>query len=228
MSATLFWDIDGTLLTTARAGIIAFERAASEVCGRDVDLDELPTAGLTDFQVAALVVETAGAPAEDAAAVLAAYERHLPDCLPLRTGSVLPGVVEILDDLSERPDVTLWLLTGNTRRGAQAKLSHYGLDRYFATGAFCEGAWSREDIARHALTLGGGEPVYVIGDTPHDVRCGLAIGARTVAVATGAYSADELEAEKPWLLLERLPARERFSELLELNRRSLDPSLPSQ
>src|SRR5437588_8641605 len=112
MSATLFWDIDGTLLTTARAGIIAFERAAAEVCGCEVDLDELTTSGLTDFQIAGLVAEAAGGTKEDAAGVLAAYERHLPECLPLRRGNVLPRVVEILDDLAARPDVALFLLTG--------------------------------------------------------------------------------------------------------------------
>jgi phosphoglycolate phosphatase len=48
--------------------------------------------------------------------------------------------------------------------------------------------------------------MVVIGDTPHDVRCGKAIGARTVAVASGPrYSLDELESSGPWLALERLP-----------------------
>jgi phosphoglycolate phosphatase len=216
MTATLFWDIDGTLLTTARAGIIAFERAASEVCGHAIDLDELPTAGLTDFQIAGLVAEAAGGTQEDAAAVLASYERHLPECLPLRDGNVLPGVVDILDDLSARADVTLWLLTGNTRGGAGAKLGHYGLGGYFADGAFCVSHTDRDEIARDALALANGDVVYVIGDTPHDVRCGKAIGARTVAVASGGHSAEELAPSEPWLLLERLPSPEGFSELLGL------------
>jgi phosphoglycolate phosphatase len=46
----------------------------------------------------------------------------------------------------------------------------------------------------------------VIGDTPHDVSCGKAIGARTVAVATGpGYTLEELMAHDPWLALGALP-----------------------
>lgn len=37
------------------------------------------------------------------------------------------------------------------------------------------------------------EKCYVIGDTPHDIRCGKAIGARVVAVASGGYSVEALE-----------------------------------
>lgn len=59
--------------------------------------------------------------------------------------------------------------------------------------------------------------VFVIGDTPHDVRCGQAIGALTVAVASGSYGVEELAATDPWLVLEQLPEPERFVELLGLD-----------
>jgi phosphoglycolate phosphatase len=224
MSAVLFWDIDGTLLTTARAGVFALVEAAHEVCGVEPDLSGLHTAGLTDSEVAGLVIEHCGGQAdpETVSALLRAYEGHLPERLHLRQGRVLPGVLEILDDVAGRPDVRSLLLTGNTPAGARAKLRHYGLDGYFEDGAFCAQAESRESIARRALDLvshgsnGGGHDIFVIGDTPHDVRCGQAIGARTVAVATGGYPADELEPCGPWLTLERLPSPARFAELLGL------------
>ena len=222
MSAVLFWDIDGTLLTTARAGVFALEEAAREVCGAEPDIAELRTAGLTDSEVAALVIEHCGASADPAvvSAMLRAYERHLPDRLHWRQGQVLDGVEAVLRDLSVRPDVTCMLLTGNTEAGARAKLSHYGLDGYFESGAFCRDGDDRVTIARAARELanGSGPPpdLFVIGDTPHDVRCGQAIGARTVAVASGPYPLDELEACGPWLALERLPEPERFAELLGL------------
>jgi phosphoglycolate phosphatase-like HAD superfamily hydrolase len=223
----LFWDIDGTLLTTKRAGVFALEEAAREVCGTSPDFATLKTAGLTDHEVAVLAIRACGGddPEGNAGAFLRAYERHLPDRLGLRNGGPLPGVVEILDALSGRPDVTSLLLTGNTPDGARAKLEHYGLARYFEGGAFCLEGDDRARIARRALELAArdaGAPVdpettYVIGDTPHDVRCGHEIEARTVAVASGTYSVDELEAEDPWLVLERLPSPDRFAELLELD-----------
>ena len=221
----LFWDIDGTLLSTARAGVFALEEAAREVCGGDPDFSDLFTAGLTDAGVAAKALEACGAQADaqTVVAFLRAYERHLPDRLHLRRGGALPGVVEILDDLSGDPRVRSLLLTGNTEAGARAKLAHYGLSAYFSGGAFCVGNETREQIARRALEVaaeanGGAPPAaaYVIGDTPHDVRCGKAIGARTVAVASGPHDVEDLRECEPWLVLERLPEPARFRELLGL------------
>jgi phosphoglycolate phosphatase len=221
----LFWDIDGTLLTTKRAGVFALEEAAREVCGEVPDIAELPTAGLTDHQIAEVVVREAGAPptAETAAAFLRAYERHLPDRLGLRDGEALPGVVDVLDSLAGREDVLSLLLTGNTPAGAAAKLAHYGLDRYFDAGAFCADGDDRSRIARRAAKLAAErigatfDPgrAFVIGDTPHDVRCGKEIGARTLAVASGPYSLAELEQHDPWLALPALPPPQRFAELIE-------------
>ena len=125
----LFWDIDGTLLSTGRAGIFAWERAVVEVFGGTVDFSSVKTAGLTDTEIAAALSKVASASptSEDVARVLQRYEHHLPDCLPLRTGTVLPGVMEVLEHLRGVDHVQSMLLTGNTRAGAAAKLAHYGL-----------------------------------------------------------------------------------------------------
>lgn len=222
--AFLLWDIDGTLLSTGRAGVFALEDAAREILGCEPAIADLPTAGLTDAQVAAMVIEACGGDAETSTvdAFLRAYERELPGRLPLRRGTVMPNVEAILDDLGGDPAVTSLLLTGNTRAGAAAKLAHYGLARHFGPGgAFCVGGGPREDIARAAWELAaaaGGEPdpdrVFVIGDTPHDVRCGKAIGARTVAVATGGASAEVLRACTPWRALDVLPPPAEFRAMI--------------
>jgi phosphoglycolate phosphatase len=225
VKAVVCWDIDGTLLTTARAGVFALEEAAREVCGAEADLAALRTSGLTDAEVAAAAIEACTGRAGDfatVAAFLRAYERHLPSRLPWRNGSVLPGVREILDDLAGRPDVTCLLLTGNTAAGARAKLAHYGLGSYFAGGAFCNDGDDRDAIACRARELAGrhlnGAPadelVFVVGDTPADVRCGRAIGARTIAVASGEHAEDELARAGAWLTLPRLPGPAEFARLL--------------
>ena len=62
------------------------------------------------------------------------------------TGHVLPNVREILETAcAGATDVRSYLLTGNTRGGAQAKLTHYGLWSFFPDGAFAEDTAS----ARH-------------------------------------------------------------------------------
>ena len=226
VQSVICWDIDGTLLTTARAGVFALEEAAREVVGQVPDFSSLPTAGLTDAEVAALAIRTCGGDdsAQNVSEFLRVYERQLPDRLSWREGRVLPGVVEVLDHLAPRTDVACILLTGNTEAGARAKLAHYGLAGRFDAGAFCTGVDDRETIARraHALALERyghdlpGERIYVVGDTTHDVGCGKAIGARTVAVASGPVPRSELVASEPWLLLEALPEPHRFTELLGL------------
>ena len=155
MTRVLFWDIDGTLLTTARAGVFALEEAARAVIGHDVDFAALKTAGLTDWQVAELALRTAGAdPSEETVRrFLDIYEAHLPDRLHLRAGEVMHGVVPILEDLHGRDDVLSLLLTGNTEPGARAKLGHYGLSHWFDGGAFCADAGDRATIARRAVAL---------------------------------------------------------------------------
>jgi phosphoglycolate phosphatase-like HAD superfamily hydrolase len=223
----LCWDIDGTLLSTARAGVFALEEAAREVCGAEVDLQRLKTAGLTDSEIAALVIDRFGGDGDLPARVsafLRAYERHLPERLHWRRGHVMPGVVEALDHLAARPDVLNILLTGNTPAGGRAKLEHYGLTGYFDDGAFCADGDDRPTIARRARALAehlAGAPLpperlVVIGDTPADVRCGQSIGARTVAVATGGYTREELETTRPFCAWERLPAPDRLAASLGL------------
>lgn len=221
-SVVLFWDIDGTLLTTARAGVFSLEDAFAEVTGVPVSLQDLATAGMTDYRIAEAALAEAGHATDEETVqrFLRIHEEQLPDYLHRRDGHVLPGVREVLEDLRGRADVLNFLLTGNTEAGAAAKLAHYGLAEFFgAGGAFCAGPGERAEIARRALPLANGGQAFVIGDTPADVSCGKEIGARTVAVATGSYSADELRDTEPWLVLDQLPEPAAFRELLGLGPR---------
>lgn len=224
-ATVLFWDIDGTLLTTARAGIFAWEDALREVLSESVSLETFRTAGLTDREIAAELLRRSNREAADGdvARLVRAYEGHLPSSLPRRSGMVLPNVRAILERLRSCPEVYSFLLTGNTRAGAKAKLAHYQLESFFSDGAFSDDTADRPSIARNAMTLARSrfgpveaERVYVVGDTPHDIRCGQAIGARVIAVATGGYSVEDLRPLEPWWLLEQLPEPDTFLDRLGL------------
>jgi len=221
----LFWDIDGTLLTTGRAGMFAWEDSLRELVSSEFDLSAFRTAGMTDYQIARQTLELVGGDtsASTVERFLRRYEELLPGSLPRRQGRVLDNVREILEHLrDERPDVRSYLLTGNTRGGAQAKLRYYGIDEFFPDGAFAEDLGARSTIAARALDLArhagpvGDETIFVIGDTPHDIECAKAIGAKTIAVATGGYSVDELRPHHPWRLFETLPPPSEFVRLLEV------------
>ena len=219
----LFWDIDGTLLTTAKAGVFAWEDAVRELTGREFALSSVRIAGLTDYQIAVKTFTALGIDADEVRLrqLVDRYGDLLPVSLPRRQGRVLPNVREILEHLRGRADVRSYLLTGNTRAGARAKLTHYDLLRYFSDGAFAEDAQDRSTIAARALELArragpiAEDSVFVIGDTPHDITCANAIGARTIAVATGGYAVDELRPLGPWRLFETLPEPMAFTTLID-------------
>jgi phosphoglycolate phosphatase len=206
MHVCLF-DIDGTLIHTRGAGMAALREGMREAFGIAEPTDRVAVHGRTDRGITRDFFRHHGV--DDIPAhwerFREAYLRVLPGTLAARPGTVLPGVLLLLETLAARRDIALGLLTGNTREGARIKLAHYGLDRYFAFGGFGDDHLERDDVAREALgevasRLNGNvnlERVWVIGDTPMDVRCGRAIGARVIAVATGNHSRDELAGARP-------------------------------
>jgi phosphoglycolate phosphatase-like HAD superfamily hydrolase len=218
MHVCLF-DIDGTLISSGGAGKAALEAALASEFGITGLIDKVPLSGRTDRAIVRdlfrlhVIVETP----ENGRRLVEGYLRHLPECLANRRGQVLPGIAALLAGLHGRGDVAVGLLTGNIRAGARAKLGHFGLYDYFAFGGFGDEHFDRDDVAREALAevhhrYNGAVPperIWVVGDTPLDVRCARAIGARAVAVATGWHAYDELEQHGPDLLLRDLsdPAR---------------------
>ncbi len=208
------FDIDGTLISSGGAGRAALEQALASAFGIEYAIDRMLLGGRTDRAIVHDLFQT-HAIADTSAnrqRLAEAYLRHLPDCLERCGGKVLPGVVELLCLLRERGNTVLGLLTGNTREGAQAKLGHFGLNHYFALGGYGDDHHDRDDVARSVLVevqrLHGAkvhlEQVWVIGDTPLDIRCARSVGARSAAVATGWHEAAELAQHRPDVLVEDL------------------------
>ena len=210
----LLWDIDGTLISTGAAGHGAIIRATAQQFGGDGNLDGVEIAGRTDLAIAHQVLQKYGAPVtdENARGFLEIYLRMLAEELPRREGRVLPGVLDLLKRLVSQPDTTLGLLTGNLERGAKLKLEHYDLWRFFAFGGFADDHHDRNELGPFALSRAlegtgikfAGSQVDVIGDTGHDIACGKAFGARTVAVATGSWSREQLAEHQPDFLFDDL------------------------
>jgi len=208
------FDIDGTLITSGGAGENSFRDAVIEVCGGASALEGINFAGNTDTGIAREVLLEAGMEAsqENIMALLDAYLGKLADRIHLHQGKLLPGIIPLLERLKERPDCRLALLTGNLARGAEVKLSHYGVWNYFAFGAYADDHHVRNELGpvamARALEDHGEEftpdQIYVIGDTPRDIECGKAFGAVTVAVSTGKYSREELASHHPDFLFNDL------------------------
>lgn len=204
---TLLFDIDGTLVRTGGAGKTAMEAALKAEFGvRDL-YDTVAYSGRTDVDIAGelLTVHAIEPTAENRTRLTDAYLARLPAYLTSLGGAVCPGVEPLLRHVRGRDDVVLGLLTGNVRRGAETKLAHFGLWDYFAVGGFGDDHFDRDDVARAAVAAVGrhtgraveADGLWVIGDTPLDVRCARAIGAKVLAVATGWHHLDELRGCRP-------------------------------
>ncbi len=119
-------------------------------------------------------------------------------------GYLLPGVEALLQRLDTEPDVVQTVLTGNIAANAAVKLRVFGMDRWLDLRAGAFGSDHHDRCAlvpiacARAARLYGGPPevVWVLGDTPKDLACARAGGARCLLVATGRVPYEEL-AELP-------------------------------
>ena len=177
----------------------------------------IPMAGRTDAWILTDAAIAHGIPpdAPDLVRFREAYLRHLAIEIEkpgVARKGMMPGVRDLLDALASRTDVFLALLTGNYEAGARLKLDYFDLWRYFPCGAFGDDAPHRNVLVPKALAKveACGGPAFaaadtiVIGDTPLDVGCAAHVGARSIAVATGSHSVDQLRAAGADVVLQDL------------------------
>jgi len=207
------FDIDGTLIRTKGAGVEAFWRTMASEFGVRNPAPEVHFDGRTDTSLVRDLLERAGVSLteEHFGRFFDRYVFWLDRLLHERaTVGSCPAVRPFLAELQQLAEPPLvGLLTGNIRLGAEIKLRYYDLWDPFTMGAFGDDHEDRNQLAAIAKEQGSrivgrplkGEEVLVIGDTPLDVACGQAIGARVLAVATGGATAEELRACDPdWVL----------------------------
>jgi phosphoglycolate phosphatase-like HAD superfamily hydrolase len=228
MPKLLLFDIDGTLVLTGGAGIRAMNRAGEEILGVLNLLDGIPCAGRTDWIILHDALTKTGHELDEDlfGRMRDAHIRYLAEEIEHPgdgVKDVMPGVRELLPALRSRDDVTLGLLTGNFEEAARIKLDHFDLWEYFRCGAFGDDAADRNALVPFAVDRARGcglgsfdySDVVVIGDTPHDVACAVAVGAQPVAVATGGFSVDQLRTTGAPVVLEDLRDTEGFLTWLE-------------
>lgn len=214
LKTLLLWDIDGTLLTAGGAGMRALQVALQRVFLIDGSINDIDFAGRTDRWIMRQIFAKFGVPAADEnfARLADGYVAALPEQLAGRGVRLLPGIPTLLAAAQARGDTALGLLTGNLRRGAEAKLNSRDLWRYFPFGAFADDSEDRDQLGPHALRRAHAHHgvefapanTWVIGDTPHDVVCARAFGARALAVATGRHPAAQLQSLQPDAVFENL------------------------
>jgi phosphoglycolate phosphatase-like HAD superfamily hydrolase len=215
MVRLVLFDVDGTLIYTGGAGVRAFARALASEFNILNGTEGVKFSGRTDTGLAReLFVQNRIEPSRvNFRRFFDCYVFWLDYLLTQTRGGVFPGVREFIDQLGSLPrPPAIGLLTGNIRLGAEIKLRHFDLWEVFQTGAFADDHEDRNQIAAVALERGSRllnqplspEQILVIGDTPFDIQCARAIGARVLAVPTGGAAFAELKAHRPDWLVEDL------------------------
>jgi phosphoglycolate phosphatase-like HAD superfamily hydrolase len=201
----LLFDVDQTLIYTGGAGLRALDRACAKHLGIENATHGISPHGKTDPAIVReILITRIGSDSTleiQLQSILESYLLFLREEVPLSPGyRVLPGIVEILREVSERTGVMVGLATGNVELGARIKLERGNLNPYFMFGGFGSDSENRTTLvkkaAEAAVQKGGRsiepEDTFVIGDTPRDIEAGKDAGFRTVGVATGHYSVEQL------------------------------------
>jgi phosphoglycolate phosphatase-like HAD superfamily hydrolase len=202
----LLFDLDATLVLTGGSGLIALNRSFQKLFSIENAMSGVAPHGKTD---PAIIREIFAArfdryDVDDAliASVLELYMNLLHEEVEQSASyRVLPGIDDILLKMSARKEVLLGLATGNVEPGARIKLRRGNLNRYFPFGGYgSDSAIRSELVARAALRAHQAhrqeieaEKTFVIGDTPLDIAAGRQAGFRTVGVATGQFSVEQLQ-----------------------------------
>ena len=204
------FDIDGTLLNCSDAvHYFAFCEVLQQVAGHPMNLDGVTTHGNTDIGILRDALRLANIPDEQWRPLMAQIRTSMCEFVQQRATdlriTVSPGALDVLSHLSSR-GALLGVATGNLEGIGRLKLERAGLLDQFDFGGFSDSYEFRSDVFRGALErisplIGEDAHVCVVGDTPEDIRAARAHRLDVIAVATGIYSYEALQAESPdWCL----------------------------
>jgi phosphoglycolate phosphatase-like HAD superfamily hydrolase len=207
----LTFDVDGTLIKSVGENANRFHKNAfsygfQKIFGLDTTIDVVSHHGSTDKLIIRSVLEFHKIDAERIENELenvanAMIEYATENMHDAGNGiELLPGVVELLTELSEREDCIVTLVTGNLQPIAWAKMTQLGIKQYFndiVKGGFGSDHEQRSvlvSIAHERATENGFKvnKRFHFGDTQNDITAAETSGAVPVGLATGIWSLDDL------------------------------------
>ena len=210
----LLFDIDGTLLVTS-AGRAALETAIRDAFGVAQPDCRVDFSGRTDRSIVSELLDKNGLPNSEVnfTRLRESYLRAFPTELEAEGARLLPGVRPLLYELNQFRSVKLVAMTGNFEQAGKEKLRFCGLHEHFTAVSGGDTDHLRDDLAHRTVKAlltrhrsdapthpPNGDPAadfIVIGDTPADIQCAKAIGAKAIGVCTGWYTQDQLLSEAP-------------------------------
>lgn len=209
MTTLFLFDLDGTLLRTGGAGLRSLDRTFQELYGINFVLQQINPSGKTDPAIFREIIQrflSRDMRPDEGDVITTTYLKYLSIEIQISSGyRVLPGVEEVLGALRTQSHALVGLGTGNMEKGARIKLAPANLNPYFSFGGFGSDAEDRAELLKIAHRRAEeirndnihSEKTFVIGDTPLDIKAAQRAGFRSVAVATGLTSFDDLKKGAP-------------------------------
>jgi phosphoglycolate phosphatase-like HAD superfamily hydrolase len=224
MDKLVLFDVDRTLIGRSQCHHDAFSYSFKQVYGVNVDIRIINYGGMTDPAIAIEVLKKIGIK-EDIICP------KLPECMDTIVDyflknikrdkiPILAGVNDLLE-LLDNNRTLLGLVTGNLEPIAWGKLESIHIDHYFKLGGFGSDNINRTELVKTAIKKARNDynfngTTFVIGDTPRDIKAGFEANAKTIAVATGTYSVEELENYNPdFVFLDLKEKEEIFNVIME-------------
>lgn len=219
MQKLVLFDIDGTILKLKKyKSRDVFSKTFRDLFNINILPEDFPDfSGITDLSVIKFIAEKAKIPFESIHDKIEMIWEELFDGLhKLNTPDnvhLFDGVPELIALLDRDPDYQLGLVTGNFRLNAYSKLETFNLHKFFPTGSFGCDNINRNYLPKIAIqrvneyikkNVFNENNTLIIGDSPKDIECAKFNNIKSLAVATGIFSVEELEFHRPNLLFENL------------------------
>lgn len=215
----ILFDIDGTLLLAGGIGRIAFNRVFQEMFEIDNIWGSYDPHGKTDSMIISELSEPALGRKLNHLEKIEISRRYIQYFSEMFDQAakfrLLPGVLTLLETLSQHK-FHLGIATGNYRETAAYKLKRGKIDHHFTFGGYGSDSHDRLQMTAKALERGlavrsvNKKDIFLVGDAEADIQCAKALGLRSIGVATGSLSVEQLKTINPDFLMPDLEDTGRF------------------
>jgi len=223
MNKLMIWDIDGTLIQNAQLGKTAWNKTFFELYGIKDGFENISMAGKLDTAIIKEAYDVHHLIGKNKDAFFDLYCSNLAEDVKNRNSLwAAPGILSLLKTLRTITCFYNSLGTGNIERGARIKLSRDNINEYFAVGGFGDFERERWELIENAITNSSKHfgiefsksDIFVIGDTPKDIECGKKLGVKSIGVATGQFSVEQLRDCAADFVFQNLLDNEKFIEVI--------------
>ncbi|MCC5977342.1 MAG: HAD-IA family hydrolase [Salinarimonas sp.] len=209
MTHLVVFDVDGTLVDSQNM-IVEAQRRTFEAHGLPVP-DRTRALSIVGLSLPEAFIALAGQDAP-VAALVNTYKQMFQELRhdPAFAEPLYPGVAMVLESLAARPDITLAIATGKSRRGVDHMLARHGFTDMFASIQTADDAPSKPHpgMLLQAMRATGAMPdaTVMVGDSTFDMLMSRAAAVRAIGVSWGYHAPALLREAGAATILEQISA----------------------